>query len=103
MAEWQLRDYTIQEGRLDDFVSAWTAGVLPLRRRFGFEIRAWKVLEDSRFVWVVRYDGPGTYEEADRAYYASPERRAVDPDPSQWIAEQRVAWLSPVTLEGHRA
>jgi hypothetical protein len=103
MAEWQLRDYTIQDGHFDDFLAAWTAGVLPLRRRFGFEIQAWSVPEDSRFVWVVRYDGPGTYEEADRAYYASPERAAVDPNPAQWVADQRVTWLRPVTTEGERS
>jgi hypothetical protein len=102
MAEWQLRDYTIQDGHFDDFLAAWTAGVLPLRRRFGFEIQAWSVPEDSHFVWIVRYDGPGTFEEADRAYYASPERAAVHPNPSPWIAEQRVAWLTPVTTEGER-
>ena len=103
MAEWQLRDYTIEDGHLDDFLEAWTAGVLPLRRRFGFEIQAWSVAEDSRFVWTVRYDGPGSYEDADRAYYASPERQSMTPNPSQWIAEQRVAWLTPVTDEGERS
>jgi hypothetical protein len=67
-------------------VVAWTAGVLPLRRAFGFEIEAWTAADD-RFVWLVSYDGPGTFDEVDRRYYASPERRSVDPDPAQWIID----------------
>ena len=93
MAAWQLRDYLIQPGHFDDFVAAWTAGVLPLRRRIGFEIQAWTVPAESRFIWILRHDGPETFDEADLAYYASPERAAIDPDPAQWIAEARKAWL----------
>jgi len=96
MAAWQLRDYVIHAEHFDDFVAAWTAGVLPLRRRFGFEIQAWTVPAESRFIWILRHDGPGTFDEADQAYYASPERAAIDPDPAQWIAEARKAWLTPV-------
>ena len=43
MTQWQLRDYEIAEGRLDDFLDAWTRGVLPLRRAAGFEVQAWIV------------------------------------------------------------
>ena len=82
MATWQLRDYVIQAGHLDDFVAAWTSGVLPLRQAAGFTIQAWTVPEESRFVWIVGYEGPGTFEAADAAYYASPARAAVSPDPA---------------------
>jgi hypothetical protein len=96
MAEWQLRDYRIADGHFDDFIRAWTAGVLPLRRAFGFRVEAWAVREESRFVWLLAYGGPGTFEAANEAYYASPERSAVDPDPAQWIADQQVTMLEPV-------
>jgi hypothetical protein len=102
MAEWQLRDYTIQDGHLDEFLAAWTAGVLPLRRRFGFEVEAWTVPAESRLIWILRYRGPETFDDADRAYYDSPERAAIDPDPAQWIAEARKIWLTPIE-EGHPA
>ena len=94
--QWQLRDYGIAAGHLDDFVAAWTRGVLPLRRAAGFEIRAWTVADESRFVWLLRYDGPGTFEAADAAYYDTPERAALDPDPAQWIVEDRKVMLDPV-------
>jgi hypothetical protein len=91
VSEWQLREYTVQEGHLDDFVADWTAGVLPLRHQFGFSVRAWAIPEESRFVWVVGYDGPEGLEAADRAYYASPERVALQRDPARWLTERRHA------------
>lgn len=86
-SEMQLRVYRIAAGHLDDFVRTWTAGVLPLRRQFGFEIDAWTELGGDRFVWLIRWGGPGSLAEADARYYASAERKALDPDPAQWIVE----------------
>ena len=34
---------------------------------------------EDRFVWLLEYDGDD-YQAANDAYYASPERRALDPD-----------------------
>jgi NIPSNAP len=94
--QWQLRDYQIAEGRLDEFLDAWTRGVLPLRRAAGFEVQAWTVPGESRFVWLLAYEGAGTFEAADEAYYDTPARAALDPDPAQWIVEQRKVMLEPV-------
>jgi hypothetical protein len=92
----QLRIYTIDDGRLDDFTAAWTAGIRPLRERLGFEVDAWVDREGSRFIWVLDYRGSATFEEADAAYHASPERAALDPDPAQWIARKDMCWLETV-------
>ena len=94
--QWQLRDYQIAPGRLDDFVTAWEQGVLPLRRAAGFEVQAWTVPGESRFVWLLAYDGPDSFAAADEAYYAAPARTALDPDPAQWIVDQRTLMLEPV-------
>lgn len=68
------------------FLNAWLKGVLPLRRRFGFTIvGAWVVEGRDEFVWILGYDGPDGFEAADRRYYDSPERKAMSPDPSQYI------------------
>jgi hypothetical protein len=93
----QLREYTIQEGRFGEFLAAWQAGVLPLRRRYGFHIVAWAIEEESRFVWVTSLDGTrGEFEARDAEYYASPERAAMEPDPRQYVAAQRVTFVEPV-------
>jgi hypothetical protein len=38
---------------------------------------------------------PGDFEEADRSYYASPERRRLSPDPARFIDEARTELVSP--------
>lgn len=84
----QLRMYKIQEGKLQEFVDGWRAGVYPLRVKHGFAVDgAWVVEDESRFVWIVSYDGPEDWSEKDGAYYSSPERKSLDPDPAKLIAE----------------
>jgi hypothetical protein len=92
----QLRVYRIAPGHLDDFVRDWSAGVPPLRRKFGFEVDAWTA-DDDRFIWLVRWQGPGSFADADARYYDSPERKALHPDPAQWIVETEKYDLTEVT------
>ena len=88
----QLRIFDIRPGAMDAFLDAWLKGVYPLRLRHGYQIpSAWVVEADNRFYWLLTYDGPEDWAEKDRAYYASADRAAVDPDPRQYImkVEQR--------------
>jgi hypothetical protein len=96
VTEVQLRVYRIADGHLADFVDEWRASVLPLRERFGFRIEAWTDTDASMFVWLLHHDGVGTLQDADRAYYASPERAALEPDPSRWIVDTPTLTLEPV-------
>ena len=91
MSATQLRDYRIRAGELDRFVEEWRTGVAPLRRARGFEIPgAWTIADEDRFLWLLVHPGGwAAFEEADAAYYASPERAALDPDPARLIVEQR--------------
>jgi hypothetical protein len=70
--------------------------VLPLRRQFGFEAKAWTVPGEDTFVWLLSYAGAGTFAEADAAYYASPERASLEPDPARWIVTNETRWLNPI-------
>lgn len=93
----QLRDYTIKPGQLDRFVDAWSRGVRPLRLKRGFVIEgAWKIPSEERFVWVVSYDGADGFDAATKAYYDSPERKAMDPDPAGLILTTRTAFIDRV-------
>jgi hypothetical protein len=86
--DWQLRIYRIKEGELDDWVDEWTTHVAPLRRRFGFHVLGpW--IEDRTFVWLLGYGVDGGFADADAGYYASDERKAVDPDPARHIEAQQ--------------
>jgi hypothetical protein len=97
--EWQLRDYRIEPGRFDEFIAAWRVGVVPVRRQFGFRIRAWAIPEEDRFVWVLAYSGPGSFADAERAYHASEARTTVEPDPGRWVVEKRNIMVTPVVTE----
>ena len=56
-ATMELRDYVIADGHLDDFVTAWREGVVPLRQQHGFRIEgAWVIPSERRFVWIVSLD-----------------------------------------------
>ena len=88
----QLRECTIEAGRLDDFLCEWRELVLPLRVSMGFSVVGpWVEREASRFVWIVGYDGD--IRAADEAYHSSAERHAMEPDPVRLVADIRQVWL----------
>jgi len=93
--ETQVRVYRIKPGQLDAFVEEWREQMAPLRQRFGFEVvAAWASKEDDTFVWVLSHEGD--FAAADREYYMSPERAALDPDPARHIVEPRAFVARPV-------
>lgn len=93
----QLRDYTIKPGELAHFAELWATKVRPLRKARGFVVEgAWKIPTEDRFVWIVSHDGPEGWEAANRAYYESPERTTMDPDPATLILSQRITFIDPV-------
>lgn len=96
----QLRDYRIRAGELNRFVEEWRTQLAPLRRACGFEIpSAWMVPEEHQFLWILVYPGGwDDFAEADAAYFASPERAALDPDPARLIEEQQTVRLTEVEL-----
>jgi NIPSNAP len=93
----QLRVYTIAEGKLDDFVKGWSDGVAPLRRAHGYRIDgAWTVPDENKFVWIMTYEGEEDWDAKDRAYYASPDRASLDPDPATLIIHAEKSFLTPL-------
>lgn len=93
----QLRDYTIKPGELAHFAELWDAQVRPLRVARGFVVEgAWKIPTEDRFVWIVSYDGADGWDAANRAYYESPERKTMNPDPAKLILTQRTTFIDPV-------
>ncbi|MBM3450247.1 MAG: NIPSNAP family containing protein [Armatimonadetes bacterium] len=85
----QLRRYVIHKNQMDEFVKVWRDGVVPLRKKHGFRVLgAWITHDRNEFVWLVAHDG--NFAAADAAYYASPERGAITPNPSSFIAKSEV-------------
>ena len=95
---WQLREYTVKPGQMQAWIEEWRAKVVPLRRKHGFQVLgAWTVDGTDRFVWIIRHDGPQSWEEADAGYYSSPERKAIDPDPARHLSETTARLMTEVS------
>ena len=87
----QLRVYTIKSGEMQDWISEWKSAIAPLRRHFGFEVvNAWTSEEPERFIWILRYVGDKSWDEADADYDNSPDRKALDPDPARHIEHSEI-------------
>lgn len=92
--EYQLRQYVVEDGKWDEFISVFDE-VLVVRRSVGFDVvGVWTVEEENRFIWIVATDHPEGIAGASRAYYESPARRAISPEPATLLAE-----ISTVTME----
>lgn len=95
----QLRMYTIQAGKLQEFVEGWRSGVYPLRLKHGFAVDGAWVVEEDRFVWLLSYEGDREQWLArNKAYYASAERKAMDPDPAKLLSKAEEWFVTPVPL-----
>ncbi|KUP97966.1 NIPSNAP family protein [Thermobifida cellulosilytica] len=80
------RVYTVREGLLDEWVRRWREEIVPLRLELGFTIEgAWIDRENNRFIWTLGYDGPEGFAEANRRYWASPRRAAMNLDPEDYL------------------
>jgi len=47
------------------WLEEWRRLIAPLRRRHGFEILGAWTTEPDKFVWILRYAGSKTWDEAD--------------------------------------
>jgi hypothetical protein len=88
LVTFQLRIYTVRAGEMEKWLAEWRTHVLPLRRKFGFEVVGpWVIDDEDRFVWILGHEGDRSWSEADAAYYGSEERRSIEPDPARRLAK----------------
>ena len=94
----QIRIYTINRGKLLQFAQEWQDMIRPLRVELGFQVGGgWLIEVTNQFLWRLSYDGPESWEAIDAAYYSSPKRLAMDPNPARLIArvEEYFAEIAP--------
>jgi hypothetical protein len=90
--------YTIKPGEMAAWLEEWSGLIAPLRRHHGFEILGAWTTEPDKFVWIIRYAGLKTWQEADGDYYSSAERTAMQPDPARHIARSEHWMMSAVDV-----
>jgi len=87
----QIRTYTVRPDRLDEWAELFRTQIVPLRRELGFEIGgSWVDRERGQHIWVIAYEGPLTFEQANAAYWASPKREALGVDPADFLLGEEV-------------
>ena len=92
----QLREYTVRPGEMRQWIEEWRSKIVPLRLKHGFEVvGAWTVEGTDQFVWIVSYDGPQSWQDAESNYYQSAERKAIDPDPARHLAHTQTRLMTP--------
>ena len=90
----QLRIYTLAPGMFDEFYEYWKTNIVPAREACGFSIlAAWRRTEENQFLWIVRWNGEGSYADADAAYYDSPVRSAIPRNSGKFLVGQEVMML----------
>jgi len=86
---------------MDEWLSEWRAKLHPLRTQQGFHIlSAWTIPELNRFLWIIKWEGKGSFEDADKAYYASHERKLVQPNPARHIEKSEHFYIEPILEQG---
>jgi hypothetical protein len=74
------------------WLEEWHEQVRPLRLAHGFSIAGPWVGDDGKtFAWILGHDED--FDAADDAYYASDERRGLDPDPARHLADTRTWFM----------
>jgi hypothetical protein len=92
--QFQLRDYQIKPGQMNEWITEWSRHVRPLREAAGFGlVGAWVARGENRFIWIL---GREDFEAADRRYYLSDQRRSIDPDPARHLAHSAHIFVDPV-------
>lgn len=93
----QLRIYTINKGKMDEFVQGWRDILVPLRRQFGWRVDAGWVMEgENKFVWILALDTDEDWDAKNNFYFNSPERKNMASDPAQHIAHIEARFINTV-------
>jgi hypothetical protein len=93
----QLRTYTLKPGSMDAWRTVWRDQIKPIREGLGFVVpAAWEVPEKNQFVWLMAYSGSDDWATLDAAFHASPERKAIAPDPAGMIVSMDTRFLDSV-------
>ena len=93
----QLRLYQLDPDRIDEFIALWREQIVPARKAAGFRLRgAWVSRDEAGFAWVISYRGKGTFEEAEKRYYESDARAAIQPSPAEFLQGVETVMVEPL-------
>jgi hypothetical protein len=93
----ELRIYTANRGKLDDFVKLWNEKLAPNHERYGLKILgAWINRPQNEFIWIRVFDNEADRDAKTKTYFDSPERKAIGDLPASHLAKLEVRTIDNV-------
>ena len=93
----QIRTYTINKGMMDSWLELFDKEIRPVHESLGLPIVATYVSPDrTDFVWVRTFETAEEIPDKEKAYFASPGRKALGDRPTSHIAKMEVKVVEEV-------
>ena len=93
----QIRTYTINKGMMDSWLELFDKEIRPVHEGLGIPIVATYVSPDQTdFVWVRTFETAEEIPDKEKAYFASPGRKALGDRPTSHIAKMEVKVVEEV-------
>ena len=93
----QIRTYTINKGMMDSWLELCDKEIRPVHESLGIPIVATYVSPDrTDFVWVRTFETAEEIPDKEKAYFASPGRKALGDRPTSHIAKMEVKVVEEV-------
>ena len=93
----QIRTYTINKGMMDSWLELFDKEIRPVHESLGIPIVATYVSPDrTDFVWVRTFETSEEIPDKEKAYFASPGRKALGDRPTNHIAKMEVKVVEEV-------
>ena len=93
----QIRTYTINKGMMDSWLELFDKEIRPVHESLGIPIVATYVSPDrTDFVWVPTFETAEEIPDKEKAYFASPGRKALGDRPTSHIAKMEVKVVEEV-------
>ncbi|MDA1127104.1 MAG: NIPSNAP family protein [Chloroflexi bacterium] len=93
----QIRTYTINKGMMDSWLELFDKEIRPVHESLGIPIVAtWVNADRTDFIWVRSFDSIEDIPAMEKAYFASPGRKALGDKPTSHIARMDVRVIEEV-------
>ncbi|SRR5579875_2775728 len=93
----EVRIYTANKGKLDEFVKVWNEKLAPIHERYGIKLLgAWVNRPQNEFVWIRVFENEAERDAKIETYFASPERKAIGDLPQSLLAKTEVRTVEDV-------
>jgi hypothetical protein len=100
----EIRIYTVNKGMMDSFVKLWNEQLVPIHEKYGLQILGgWVNRPQNEFIWIRVFDSVEDRDAKEKAYFASPERKALGDLPPSHMAKIEVRTVEDVFAPAHAA